>query len=219
MLLPVLREEVARYAKKMYASQLVQATQGNLSARDPESGLVCITPSGADYELITAEDIVVVDEHGNVLEGKWKPSVETPLHTLVLRRRQDIHCVMHTHSPYATAFGVVYQSFPMVLAESALCLGSDVPIAPYRMSGTPEFAALIADTLGNNSAVIWGNHGAMVVGVNLPLTFSTAHALEDSAKVYAIAKQLGTPVLLPQDEVAKLHTFWVNNYGQKAREQ
>jgi L-ribulose-5-phosphate 4-epimerase len=219
MLLPVLREEVARYAKKMYASQLVQATQGNLSARDPESGLVCITPSGADYELITAGDIVVVDEHGNVLEGKWKPSVETPLHTLVLRRRQDIHCVMHTHSPYATAFGVVYQSFPMVLAESALCLGSDVPIAPYRMSGTPEFAALIADTLGNNSAVIWGNHGAMVVGVNLPLTFSTAHALEDSAKVYAIAKQLGTPVLLPQDEVAKLHTFWVNNYGQKAREQ
>src|SRR5258706_2985830 len=219
MLLPVLREEVARYAKKMYASQLVQATQGNLSARDPESGLVCITPSGADYELITAEDIVVVDEHGNVLEGKWKPSVETPLHTLVLRRRQDIHCVMHTHSPYATAFGVVYQSFPMVLAESALCLGGDVPIAPYRMSGTPEFAALIADTLDNNSAVIWGNHGAMVVRVNLPLTFSTAHALSDSAKVYAIAKQLGTPVLLPQGGVAKLHTFWVNNYGQKAREQ
>jgi L-ribulose-5-phosphate 4-epimerase len=219
MQLPELRVEVARYARKMYDSQLVHATQGNLSARDPKSGLVCITPSGADYQLLTAEDIVVVDEYGKVVEGKWQPSVETPLHTLVLRRRHDIHCVMHTHSPYATAFGVIYQPFPMILAESALCLGSEVPIAPYCMSGTPEFAELVADTLGDRSAVIWGNHGAMVVGANLALTFSIAHALEDSAKVYAIAKQLGTPVTLPADEVVKLHTFWVNNYGQKALEQ
>ena len=218
MLLPELRADVARYARKMYSSQLVQATQGNLSARDVESGLVCITPSGADYEALTAEDIAVVDEDGNVVESKWKPSVETPLHTLVLRRRRDINCVMHTHSPYATAFGVVYQPFPMVLAESALCLGGEVPIAPYRMSGTPEFAELVAETLGSGPAVIWGNHGAMVVGVNLPLTFSIAHALEDSAKVYAIAKQIGTPVMLPPDEIAKLHDFWLKNYGQKALE-
>lgn len=216
MRLAELRADVARYGRKMYESQLVQATQGNLSARDPESGLICITPSGADYQLLTAEDIVVVNEMGEVVEGKWKPSVETPLHTLMLRRRRDINCVMHTHSPYATAFGVVYQEFPMVLAESALCLGGKVPIAPYQMSGTPEFAELIAQTLGDHVAVIWGNHGAMVVGVNLALTFSIAHALEDSAKVYAIARQLGTPVLLPEDEVAKLHTFWKNNYGQKA---
>jgi L-ribulose-5-phosphate 4-epimerase len=218
MLLPELRAEVARYAKKMYTSQLVQATQGNVSARDVESGLICITPSGADYELLTAEDIVVVDEEGNVMEGKWRPSVETPLHTLILRSRRDINCVMHTHSPYATAFGVVYQPVPMILAESALCLGGEVPIAPYRMSGTPEFAELVLRTLGNGPAVIWGNHGAMVVGVNLPLTFSIAHALEDSAKVYTIAKQLGTPVALPSDEVAKLHDFWQKNYGQKALE-
>lgn len=216
MRLEELRSEVARYARKMYESGLVQATQGNLSARDAKSGLVCITPSGADYQLLSAEDIVVVDEMGEVVEGKWKPSVETPLHTLVLRQRPDIHCVMHTHSPYATAFGVVYERFPMVLAESALCLGGEVPIAPYQMSGTPEFAQLVVKTLGDRAAVIWGNHGAMVVGVNLALTFSIAHALEDSAQVYVIARQLGTPVLLPEDEVARLHSFWQQNYGQQA---
>ncbi|MBE3558135.1 MAG: class II aldolase/adducin family protein [Ktedonobacteraceae bacterium] len=219
MRLAELRSEVARYARKMYESQLVRATQGNLSARDPHSGLVCITPSGADYQLLTAEDIVVVDEQGKVVEGRWYPSVETPLHTLILRRRPDIHCVMHTHSPYATAFGVVYQPLPMILAESALCLGGEVPIAPYQMSGTAEFAELIANTLGNRSALIWGNHGAMVVGPDLPHTFSIAHALEDSAKVYTIARQLGTPVALPSDEIEKLHTFWTQNYGQKALAQ
>ena len=216
MLLADVRAEVARYARKMHDSQLVQATQGNLSARDVASGHICITPSGADYGTLSAEDVVVVDEQGAVVEGRWRPSLETPLHTLVLSRRRDIHCVMHTHSPYATAFGVVYQPIPVVLAESALCLGGEVPIVPYRTSGTPEFAELVAETLGAGSAVIWGNHGAMVVGVNLALTYSTAHALEDSAKIYAIARQLGTPVALPPEEVAALHRYWREQYGQRS---
>lgn len=215
MLLADLRGEVVRYARKMYESQLVQATQGNLSARDPESGLICVTPSGADYLTLTAEDIVVVDQHGVLVEGKWRPTVETPLHTCILRQRRDIHCVMHTHSPYATAFGVVYQPIPVVLADSALCLGGEVPIAPYKRSGTAEFADHIATLLGAGNAIIWGNHGAMVVGANLTATFSAAHALEDNAKVYTIAKQLGTPVFLPGEEVDALHDFWVKSYGQK----
>ena len=218
MLLPELRAEVARYARKMADSGLVRATQGNLSARDPASGLICLTPSAADYDTLAAEDIVVADEEGRVVEGRWLPTVETPLHTLILRRRRDVHCVMHTHSPYASAFGVVYQPIPMILAESALCLGGEVPVAPYRMSGTPEFAELVAATLGRGSAVIWGNHGAMVVGRTLAAVFSTAHALEDSAHVYAIACQLGTPVPLPEEEVARLHAFWTERYGQRALE-
>jgi len=213
MLLPQLRSEVARYARKMYTSRLVQATQGNLSARDRESGLICVTPSGADYEELTAKDIVVINEVGVVIEGRWKPTVETPLHTLVLASRPDIHSVMHTHSPYATAFSVLYEPIPMLLSDSALCLGGPVPVAPYCRSATPEFAQSVVKTLGMGSAVIWGNHGAMVVGVNLALTFSTAHALEDSAKVYAIARQMGTPVLLPGDEVAALRAFWLEHYG------
>jgi L-ribulose-5-phosphate 4-epimerase len=214
MLLGDLRAEVARYAKKMVGSGLVRAAQGNLSARDPQSGLICITPSGMDYDLVAAEDIVVLDPLGEIVEGAHRPSVETPLHTLLLRRRADIACVMHTHSLYATAFGVVYKPLPMVLAESALCLGSSVPIAPYQMSGTQAFAELIAETLGDGNAVIWGNHGAMVVGPSLSATYSAAHALEDGAQVYALARQLGTPIPLDPDEVTKLHTFWREHYAK-----
>ena len=214
MKLGELRAEVARYAKKMVASGLVRAAQGNLSARDPQTGLICITPSGMDYDLVSAEDIMVIDDQGTVVEGAHRPSVETPLHTLVLRRRSDINCVMHTHSLYATAFGVVYDPLPMVLAESALCLGGAVPIAPYQMSGTPEFAELVAETLGEGNVVIWGNHGAMVVGPSLSATFSAAHALEDGAQVYWFARQLGTPVPLPPEEVEKLHTFWREHYAK-----
>src|SRR5262245_29551095 len=216
MLLEDLRAEVACYARKMSTSGLVRATQGNLSARDPATYHVCITPSGADYETLAAEDIVVVDAEGSVIEGRWKPSLETPLHTLILTRRRDIHCVMHTHSLYATAFGVVYQPVPVVLSESAACLGAEVPVAPHALSGTPEFAELIAECLGEGSALIWGNHGAMVVGTTLALTYSTAHALEDSAMVYAIARHLGEPKLLPPEGVAQLRAFWLAHYGQRA---
>ena len=216
MLLPELRAEVARYARKMYADQLVRATQGNLGARDPESGFICITPSAVDYEVLEAEDITVVDENGEVIEGKWRPSSETPLHTLILRRRPEIGCVMHTHSFYASAFGVVYQPIPVVLAEAAACLGSEVPIAPYQKSGTLAFAELVYDVLGKGQAVIWGNHGAMVVGDTLPRTYSIAHALEDSAKIYSIAKQLGEPVTLPAQEVTQMHAMWLETYSKRS---
>ena len=63
--------------------------------------------------------------------------------------------------------------------------------------------------------MIWGNHGAMVVGPSLALTFSAAHALEDGAQVYALARQLGMPVPLPQEEIAKLYAFWREHYGQR----
>src|SRR5450432_230025 len=216
MLLFELRTEVARYAKKMYDSQLVRASQGNISARDPESGLICIKPSGGDYELLTAEDIVVVNEHGKVIEGKWSPSTETPLHTLILRRRRDIHCVMHTHSFYASAFSVVHKPVPVILAESASCLGREVHVTPYKRSGTEEFAELVAEVLGDGAAVIWGNHGAMAVGTNPSHTFSIAHALEDSARIYTIARQLGDPITLPPEEVQGLHAAWLEHYTQKA---
>lgn len=199
MLLDGLRNELVYYARKLYESRLVRATQGNISVRDTQSGLICVTPSSRDYESMTAEDMVVVNQDGDVVEGKWQPTSEVALHTLILKRRPDIQCVMHTHSPYATAFGVVYRPIPVVLADSALYLGSEVPIAPYQQSGTPAFAELIATTLGNKMAVIWGNHGAMVVGASLPLAFSAAHALEDNAQVFAIASQLGTPATLSLD--------------------
>lgn len=215
MLLAELRAEVAYVAKKMYESQLVRAVQGNLSARDLETGLICITPSGADYQQLTAEDIVVVNEQAEVVEGQWKPSTETPLHTLILRNRRDIHCVMHTHSLYASAFSVVHQSMPVILAESAACLGGEISVAPYMRSGSLEFADFILTLLGERSAILWGNHGAMVVGPDLPLTFSIAHALEDNARIYTIAKQLGTPITLPSEEVEEMHQIWRESYGKK----
>lgn len=212
--LTALRAEVARYARKMQGSGLVRATQGNLSARDTESGLICITPSGADYDTLTGGDIVVMSSAGEMVEARWRPSVEAPVHLEIYRRRPEVGCVMHTHSVYASVFGVLYQRIPVILAEAAYCLGGDVPIAPYLESGSAEFADLAASYLGGRTAMIWGNHGALAVGRTLALAYSTAHAVEDTARVYWLARQLGEPHTLPDEEVQRLHATWLASYGQ-----
>jgi L-ribulose-5-phosphate 4-epimerase len=207
MFLEELRSELAYYARSMYESRLVRATQGNISIRDQQSQCICVTPSSVDYQNLSAEDMVVVNTHGDIVDGKRKPTSEIALHTYILQKRSDIHCVMHTHSPYATAFGVVGLPIPVVLADSAIYLGGEIPIAPYQRSGTQAFAEHVATILGDGMAVLWGNHGAMVVGSTLALTFSAAHALEDNAQAYIIAKQLGQPALLSQQDIVDLRMY------------
>lgn len=216
MLLEELRAEVLRYTLKLSKTSLVRHTQGNLSARDGESGLICVTPSGMDYEDLTPADIVIVDDNGMVVEGCWKPTVETPTHACVYRHRPDVFAVIHAHAPHATAFGVAYQPIPMVLMEAACCLGGPVPIAPYMMSGSEEFGELIVRVMGSGHAVVWGNHGILTAGPSLGQALAMAHAVEDNAQAYLLACQLGAPHLLPDDEVARLHDFWLHQYGKAA---
>lgn len=215
MLLESLRSEVLYYTRKLAASDLIRHTQGNMSARDPESGKICVTPSGMEYDAMSVEDIVVVDEEGVVIDGRWKPTVETPTHLSVYRARPDVQAVIHAHAPHATAFGVAYQPIPLVLMEAACCLGGPVPIAPYMMSGSEAFGRLILETMGSGHAVVWGNHGILVAGPSLKQALSMAHAVEDNAQAYLLAAQLGEPKVLPDDEVARLHRFWLNDYGQQ----
>lgn len=216
MLLKALRAQLVKYARKLAASGLVRGTQGNLSARDAETGYICASPSGMEYDGLVPADIVVVDADGTLIEGRWKPTVELPTHLRIYRARADVGAVIHAHAPHATAFGVAYRTLPIVLEEAALCLGAPVPVAPYRMSGTEEFAELVVAALGGGAAVVWGNHGILVAGPSLKQTYAMAHALEDNAQAYLLALPLGEPRELPQDEVQRLHRFWLDSYGQRA---
>ena len=103
----------------------------------------------------------------------------------------------------------------LVKADDGL-LGGPVPVAPYMMSGSAEFGQLILDAMGQGNAVVWGNHGILVAGPSLKQALSMAHAVEDNAQAYLLAAELGEPRLLPDDEVARLHRFWLDDYGQRA---
>ena len=106
-MLEALKEELYTLHLELPKNDLVRWTGGNISARDPESGLVVIKPSGVRYEKLRPEDHVVVDMDGHIVEGKLKPSSDTASHLHIYRHRSDVNGIVHTHSPYATAFAAL----------------------------------------------------------------------------------------------------------------
>ena len=112
-MLETIREELVALHAELPRHGLVVWTGGNVSARDPETGLVAIKPSGVRYEDLTAESMVVVDLEGRVLDGSHNPSSDTASHLYVYRHRPDVNGVVHTHSRFATAFAAVGRSIPV----------------------------------------------------------------------------------------------------------
>jgi len=130
MSLTDLRQEVWRCNLDLPKNDLVKMTSGNVSGRDPETGLVVIKPSGIAYDDLTPENMVVVNLDGKVVEGALLPSVDTTTHLYVYNHRDDINGVVHTHSTYACVFAVLNRPIPATLTTSGL-IGGHVPLGDY----------------------------------------------------------------------------------------
>lgn len=108
---------------------LVVLTWGNVSALDREKGFVVIKPSGVPYETMSADDMVVVDLDGNIIEGRLNPSSDTPTHLELYRQFPDIGAVVHTHSPWAVAYAQAGRDIPAYGTTHADFANGDIPCA------------------------------------------------------------------------------------------
>jgi len=200
-----LREEVATTARRMISSGLVKGTSGNVSARTPEND-VLVTPSGLDYAELGPEDLVLVDLAGNLLDGSWKPSTETPMHTGIYRARPEVHGIVHTHSRYSTTLACL--GWPIPPVHYMLTVLSDegrVPLAPYTLYGTEELARHAAETLGErHTACLLQNHGTITVGDSPDQAYARTEILEEMAELYYRARVAGEPVLLDPQQVSEV---------------
>lgn len=214
MLLKELREKVIEIALKAQKEKLIPLTMGNFSARDKKTGYICITPSGMEYEKLTASDIVVLDSEGNVIDGERKPSIEAPLHCAVYRRRMDVFGVAHTHSVFATAWAACNESIPVVVAELAALIGGPVECAIYKPMGSLELAETAAIRLKDRHAILLANHGVLAVGPDIESAFANAVVVEEGAKIAYYAKQIGVMSLIPEEECKALRKTTLEKYGQ-----
>ena len=192
-----LREQVAAACRSLAAAGLVRATSGNVSARDGDR--VAITPTGGVLAELTADDVVVVDRDGTLLEGALGPTSEMALHLGALERF-DAGAVVHTHPPIGTALSLVLDELPCVHYEM-VALGGSVRVAPYRTFGTPELAAAVHDALEGRAAALMANHGAITLGDTLAQAVERAHLLEWTCELYWRAAAVGAPRALVADEL------------------
>ncbi len=213
-MLDAIRHDLVRLHAELPRHGLVIWTGGNVSARDPETGLVAIKPSGVRYEDLTAESMVVLDLDGNVVEGTHKPSSDAASHLYIYRHRPDVNGVVHTHSRYATAFAAVGRSIPVYLTAQADEFGGEIPCAGFAMIGDEAIGAQVVETIGRSPAVLLKNHGVFTVGPSAGAAVKAAVMTEDVAATVFLALQLGEPDRLPDDVVARLHRRYTTDYGQ-----
>ena len=214
MLLQKLREEIIEYGLKILNTGLTESTGGNLSALDPESGLIAIKPSSIPYEKIKVQDVVIVDKNGNVVEGEFKPSSETPMHTYMYRHKPDIRAVIHTHAPYSTILAVVNKELPIVTQDIAMFVtGNTVKVAPFRAPGGEDLGEVANKYMGESDIVLLQNHGTLTVGKSLQMAYAATWALERGAMAYCYSLIMGEKFATIPSNVAKKLRLMIKEGG------
>ena len=213
-MLQKLRVELVELHRELPKHNLVVWTGGNVSARDPKTGLVVIKASGIRYEEMRTQHMVVVDIDGNIVEGEYKPSSDLYSHLYIYRHRPDVNGVVHTHSVYATAFAAVNKPIPVVLTAIADEFGGPIPCGGFALIGDDAIGKVVVESIGKSPAVLLKNHGVFTIGKNAKSAVKAAVMTEDNAKTVWLAMQIGVPDEIPQDDVDKLHERYTNVYGQ-----
>ncbi len=206
---------------------LVTFTWGNVSAIDRPSGLVVIKPSGVPYEGMTAEDMVVVDLDGKVVEGKWRPSSDTATHVELYKAFPTIGGVVHTHSSYATSWAQAGRDIPCYGTTHADYFYGDIPClrcltkdeiedAYERNTGlliVGEFARL-----GKDPAAVPGclckNHGPFTWGKDAAEAVHNAVVLEEVAKMAYRCETINPQVRPAPQELQDKH--YLRKHGKNA---
>jgi len=206
-----LRRALVAAAREMSATGLSQGTSGNLSARTPEGFL--ITPSGVPYGEIEPEMMVPMDVQGG-WNGDWKPSSEWRMHADIYRERPEAEAVVHTHSPHATAFSTLRQDIPAFHYMVAMAGGSTLRCADYATFGTQELSDAMLVALQDRKACLLANHGVICFENSVTRALWLAGEVEMLARQYILARQAGTPIVLDDEEMARvLERF--KSYGKQ----
>jgi L-ribulose-5-phosphate 4-epimerase len=226
-MLEQLKQEVYEANMLLPKYHLVTFTWGNVSGIDREKGLFVIKPSGVDYDKLTPDSMVVVNLEGEVVEGDYRPSSDTPTHVVLYNRFQEIGGVVHTHSPWATSWAQAGRGIPCYGTTHADYLYGQVPCvrtltkeeiktAYEKNTGVliaDEFERLAVDYIAT-PAVLCKNHGPFTWGKDAKEAVHNAVVLEEVAKMAARCEQIDPKVNPAPQELQDKHYY--RKHGKNA---
>ncbi|MDO5323356.1 MAG: L-ribulose-5-phosphate 4-epimerase [Clostridia bacterium] len=231
-MLEQLKKEVYEANMELPRRGLITYTWGNVSGRDAETGYFVIKPSGVDYDKLTADDMVVVDLTGKVIEGKYRPSSDTPTHIELYKKYPEIGGIVHTHSPEATSWAQAGRSIPLYGTTHADYFYGPIPCArsltKEEIEGEYEknTGLVIIETFEENGinpvytpGVLCCNHGPFTWGKDAAEAVHNAVVLEEVAKMATKTELINPKVSTAPDTIRDKHFFRKHGanayYGQK----
>lgn len=191
-------------------------TFGNVSALDPERGVIAIKPSGVDYATLSPEDLVVLDLAGKIVEGSLRPSSDTPTHLVLYRAWGGVRAVVHTHSSYATGWAQARLPIPIYGTTHADHLAEDVPCTAVMSDAAVERDYEIEtgnqildcfrdrDPLKTPMALVAG-HGAFAWGETPEKAVYNAAVLEELAKMAFVTRSLDPAAARLPERLVRKH--------------
>lgn len=211
-----LREQLCDLHRLLPANNLVAWTSGNISARIPGRDAMLIKASGLHYADLTPESMVEVDIGTLAVTGSLKPSSDTATHAYIYRAMPEIGGIVHTHSPFATAWSTSGRDIPCILTAMADEFGGPIPCAGFALIGGEEIGREVVRTLsGHRSpAVLLRSHGVFAIGPTPGDAVKAAVMCEDVARIVMLAHQVGEPHTIAPADIDRLHERYVNEYGQ-----
>jgi len=183
-------------------NKLVVGPGGNISAK--HEGKMYLSPSGFALDEIEPEQWVEVEiETGAITDIGLRPSSEVLMHLYAYRANPSIGAIVHTHPPYCIAFTLVEQELPIMFPDQAALVGKTVYV-PYVLPTTDKLADAFVAKVNDASTVLLGNHGLVTTGRNLREAYYRTEVVEESAKIFLIAKAIREPKALTTEEFEEI---------------
>ena len=203
------RQSIIDACLRMNVLGINQGTSGNISLRHGDGMLV--TPTSTPYEAMTPEQIVYMHLDGNH-DPAQRPSSEWRFHRDILKARPEVQAIVHAHPPYSTMLAIMGMEIPPVHYMVAVAGGDTIRCAPYATFGTQELSEHAVRALEGRMACLLAHHGMIAVGPSLSKAMWLAVEVETLARQYHGCLQIGTPPLLPKEEIEKVRVRMVG-YG------
>ena len=207
------KQAVLDAAKTLDRYGLIALSGGNVSWRVAPNE-VLVTPSGMIYDDMVADDVLVVDMEGNIIEGTRKASVDTEALLYIYDKMPQVNAVIHTHQPYATGLGLVMDEIPCNLSTMANATEGPVAVAAYGDPGSLSMGVQAVEAIGDRLAVVLKHHGVIAVGRDLRQALFSCVYLEEAAKTVAVAMATGREMATMTQEQIDEAVAVFHRYGQ-----
>lgn len=207
-----LKEKIVEVSRRLYQRELIAGAGGNVSVKIPDSSCILVTPSGVCKGYLNPSDIIKVNLDGKIIEGRLKPTSETPMHTEIYKVRQDVNAVVHAHPPFCTGFACARVPLNSPIFPEVIAMIGEVAMVEYATPGTKELAMKVSEAAKKHDALLLENHGTITLGASLEQAYQRTEVLEEFAKILLVSTLLGGPKPLSSEEVRKIRGLDAEKY-------